>query len=225
MSSQKFKDKKLVIIGPNASLNDELESRVKSSDFLVVINKGHRSEVFRQLRPFACAAVCSHCLDRNEDTGGGNFNAWELRKKGISMVLYPFNNKYSWDRMMEYHRSNYALLPLLQVSKNSYSSLLQTVPGFTPNTGYATIWMIAKSSCAELFVAGLDFLRLPYHHSYHQKIRNYQDAKSLVERYKVHNPDLDLESFRRLIVDHPIKVDSILADILSRPTERLFYQD
>ena len=100
----------------------------------------------------------------------------------------------------------------------------KSVQGFVPNTGYAAIWAIAKGNCKSLYVSGFNFMRNPYRIGYHDHLTDHQQAIRLIEKYGNHNPDKDLESFRELIKAHPIQCDDTLTDILSRPTERLFYQ-
>jgi len=223
-ASDYFKGKSVVIIGPNCDSPTELAPRVKAADILVVVNKGHRSKNFCELRPLAREVALFHCLDRSEETGGGDFGSLELRRKGFKAVFYPLcEDRFAWN-IAEFHRRNAALLPLRRVGREAYADLKSTIMDFTPNMGYAAIWTIAKGGCASLYVSGINFMRLSYHAGYHKHLSSHQEAIALIERYGNHNPDLDLESFRTLVKRHNIQVDKSLADILCKPTQFLFYQ-
>jgi hypothetical protein len=219
-----FKSKNVVIIGPNCDSPAELAPRIKDADILAVVNKGHRSKNFVELRPFAREVALFHCLDRTEETGGGDFSSLELRRKGFRAVIYPLSEDRFADNIAEFHRRNVTLLPLRRIGRESYADLKSTIKGFTPNTGYAAIWTIARGGCASLYVSGINFLRIPYHSGYHPHLASHQAAIALIEKYGNHNPDLDLESFRALVKRHNIQVDKSLADILCKPTQFLFYQ-
>ena len=222
-ASEYFSGKNVVLIGPNSEPFDEIVTQVKKADILVVINKGHRSKQFVELRPFAKEIVLFHCLDLSEETGGGGFSTIELRKKGFHAIFYPLCEDRFSDNISQFHRRNFSLLRLHRISNESYKTLQSTILGYTPNSGYAAIWSIAKGNCASLYISGINFMRNPYLSNYHSHLTNHQAAISLIEQYGNHNPDLDLDSFRELYKNHNIQVDNTLTEILSRPTERLFY--
>ena len=220
-----FRGKNVVIIGPNSALSEDLIEKVKSADILAVINKGHRSQTFKSLKAYARKVVLFHCLDLSEETGGGMFSAFELRKKGIHEVYYPLHEERYFQNIAAYHMSNFWLLPLRRIEKKAYSRLKDSIKRFTPNTGYAAIWIIAKSSCSNLYISGINFMRIPYNSSYHPHINQHSDLIKLIEKYGNHNPDLDFESFRELYKNGNIQVDNTLASALAMPTEFLFYRN
>jgi hypothetical protein len=220
-----FCRKKVVIVGPNVLIGSELCEKVLQSDILAFVNKGHRSEAFRHLKPLAKKVILFHCLDFSEQTGGGEICSRELRRKGISAIYYPLcEDRFSWN-ITEFHKLNSALLRLYRIDQLSYSKLKTSVGGFTPNTGYAAIWMIVHGGCSELYVSGINFMRFPYAVDYHAHIQNHSEAIKLIESYGNHNPDLDLESFKQLRLSHNILVDEDLNHILNQPIKPIFYQD
>lgn len=222
-ASEYFAGKSIVLIGPNCDPVSELAPRVKDADILAVVNKGHRAKSFLELRTIAREVVLFHCLHPSEEVGGGTFTSGELRQKGFRHVFFPLWGKEFNSDLLTFHRTNYHLLRLKRINQESYQALRASIEGFYPNTGYAAIWTIAKGNCRQLYVSGMNFMRLPYQTGYHDHLANLQSAIALIEKYGCHNPDLDLESFRSLLKVHPIETDKALTDILSRPTERLFY--
>lgn len=223
-ASEYFKDKHVVIIGPCVEQSSDLEGRVTKADVLVVVNKGHRLAQFAHLRRLVRDVVLFHCLDRSENTGGGDCGSFELRNMGFKDVFYPLCEDRFDSKVVEFHRRNYSLMGLRRVRQESYDELRTDIKGYTPNTGYAAIWTIAKGACASLYVSGINFMRNPYNNGYHKHLDSQQKVIMLIEKYGNHNPDMDLESFRELVKANNIKVDSSLAEILARPREFIFYQ-
>jgi hypothetical protein len=225
-SKEGFRGKKVVIIGPSSELCPTLVEKVKNADILVVVNKGHRSPVFAVLKQYAKTSVLFHCLDVSEKTGGGQLNSIQLRTKGISAIYYPLHEERYFDNIELFHKANFALLPLRRITAADYTTLKRSIKGFTPNTGFAAIWLIAHSSCKTLYVSGINFMRLPYGANYHAHLADHSDVIKLIEQYGNHNPDLDFESFRMLCTTKPnVQPDDALALLLSQPTEYLFYRN
>jgi hypothetical protein len=219
-----FKGKRIVLIGPSAIIDESLIRRVSQADALVVVNKGHRLASFLELKKYARELVLFHCLDRSEETGGGGFGSFELRRKGFRAVCFPFFEKRFADNIVEFHKINVALLPLRRISLECYAELQASIAGFTPNTGFAAVWMIAKCECASLYVSGMNFMRLPYTREYEPALDSQTKMVDLIEKFGNHNPDLDLKSFIQLVNSYPIETDSVLSEIISRPIVPIFYQ-
>jgi hypothetical protein len=112
----------------------------------------------------------------------------------------------------------------LQISLVKYNQLEKEVKGFMPNCGYASIWWVAHSGASAVMVSGFDFLRHPYNSSYNSFDRSYVDTIKSIEKIGVHNPDYDLDSFKRLIEQFNIKMDARLEDVVNKPTEYIFYR-
>ena len=220
-----FAGKNVVIVGPCATFGDELYNKVIQSDVLAFVNKGHRSALFHKLKPMAKKIILFHCLDFSELTGGGEICSHDLRRKGISEIYYPLSEERFSRNIADFHKLNSTFLKLYRIDQFSYGKLKASVGGFTPNTGYAAIWMIVHGGCSELYVSGINFMRLPYAVDYHDHIQNHSEAIKLIESYGNHNPDLDLESFRQLCLSHNILVDEDLSHILNQPIKPIFYQD
>jgi len=220
-----FDGKNVVIVGPSSTFGDELCKKVIQSDVLAFVNKGHRSALFRELKPLAKKIILFHCLDFSELTGGGEICSRDLRRKGISEIYYPLCEERFSINIVEFHKLNSTFLKLYRIDQFSYGKLKSSVGGFTPNTGYAAIWMITRGGSSELYVSGINFMRLPYAVDYHAHIQNHSEAIKLIESYGNHNPDLDLESFKQLRLLHNILVDEDLDYILNQPVDPIFYQN
>lgn len=220
-----FRDKAVVIVGPNCQRDDQLVARVQAADLLVFVNKGYQAPFFRQLKPHAKKAVLFHCLapaNPNKEW----YSTWDFRRKGFREVFYPLDESCYESFVSRFHLRNWASLPLYRISRESYAELKGTIQGFRPNLGYAAIWTIVKGGCRSLYVSGMDFLRQAYAGDYHAHLKTLDQIVAGYERARSHNPDLDLESFRQLIREHPVVAcDAVLTEILSRPTERLFYRN
>jgi hypothetical protein len=180
--------------------------------------------IFQELRRIATRVVLFHCLDSSEETGGGNYSTQVLKGLGFREVIYPFREEHIEQNVALFHCANRGLLPLRRLDPECYRELKDSVKGFVPNTGFAAIWTIVGGKCSSLFVTGINFMRRPYNSGYHDHLESHQKAIELIERYGNHNPDLDLESFRQLVLIHPVELDDVLVAILAEPPQQLFYR-
>jgi hypothetical protein len=219
-----FLNKQVLIVGPNIEDESDFLKLIDAADVVVFVNKGHRSKFVSVAQSKSKILVLSHCMIECETAGGGSCNTWELRKKGFTEIICPFSGAGVERNIKKVLSHNFGLLPLLQISAESFKQLVEDVKGFIPNCGYATIWWAAYSGASTVMVSGFDFLRHPYNSSYHSFDRSYADTIKLIEKYRVHNPDYDLDSFKRLIEQFNIKMDARLEDVVNKPTEYIFYR-
>lgn len=218
-----FAGKRVVLLGPCSELDDPLLEQVRQADILAVVNKGHRVPLFHELRPHVRRAVLFHCLNEEENGGGGVYDTHDLRKKGISVMVYAQYRGPDDPKIAEFHRKNWAMLSFYRLLQESYDELVASVMGFRPNTGYGAIWSMAKSGCAHLYVSGITFMRTPYKADYDPNKTDFRQMVANVEKARNHNPDCDLKSFCSLLKQYPITCDAALADIVSREWSPAFY--
>ena len=141
-------------------------SRLRAWDICALINKGYRSSLFQDIRKHAKETVLFHCLDQQEDVGGGKIDSRHLRSLGIRRIFYPLHEAYFAWNVEAFHRGNRALLKLHRLSPGAYAELKQSIEGFTPTTGFAAIWTILSAPQSCLYVSGMTFFRTSYKQEY-----------------------------------------------------------
>ena len=219
-----FLNKQVLIVGPNIDDEGSFLKLIDAADVVVFVNKGHRSKFVSIAQSKSKILVLSHCMHQSETGGGRSVNTRELRKKGFTKIICPLRGAGVERDLNRCLSRNFGFLPLLQISSVTYTKLENDVKGFMPNCGYASIWWAAHAGASTVVVSGFDFLRHPYNSSYHSFDRSYADTIKLTEKAGLHNPDYDLDSFKRLIEQFNIKMDARLEDVVSKPTEYLFYR-
>lgn len=218
-----FENKSCVILGPNSELSDELIKIIKNSDVCIFLNKGYRSNLFKQVIKLNSNCVLFHCLHPSETIGGGRLNKIYLRFIGIRDIFYTLIVPESIENIKLFHNSNFGFIKLHIISDNEYSQITQGLDNFVPNMGSSAIFLIAMEKNVKLHVSGITFFRTNYLQGYHQHLNNTSQLIAQVEKYGSHNPDLDFIKFKKFVKEYNISVDSILEEIIKQEYYPLFY--
>lgn len=218
-----FKNKSVVIVGPASEIDETVLSRIKAADMCIVINKGYRLKSFELIRKLAKKTVIFHCLDQNEQTGGGRIDSWELSQKGFQTVFYPLNDDRFQENIEMFHKENRSLLKLVQVDKSFFNDVKCAIGGFTPNTGAAAIYITSAAPGAKVYVHGITFFRTAYLEEYAPHLESLFGTIKMIEAYGNHNPDLEFLYFRSLVMKRNIEVSDDLRKIIDQPYVPLFY--
>jgi hypothetical protein len=214
-----FEGKRVVLILPGEKSNEQLEAEINEAEVCVFVNKGHRLDILKKVGTQKLK-ILFHCLDFDEDTGGGTLDTFELRKKGFNSVYYPLNEDRFNNNIINYLKR--IKLNLIQISRDDYKHLQHSIDGFTPNTGFATFWILSRVRNINLYVHGLTFMRTEYNSEYN--LQNIAVVKEIIEHYGNHNPDLDFLVFRSVIKSKPnIRISMAMQSIVNRPYEPMFY--
>lgn len=219
-----FTNKSVVIIGPAASLDEALLSKVEKADICVFINKGYRLKSFDLIKKTAKKLILFHCLDQSEQTGGGKINSWKLRWKGFKQIVYPLNDDDFQGNIDTFHKENKSLLKLVRVKKTFYNEIKYAIGGFIPNTGAAAIYVASAAPGAKVYVHGITFYRTAYLEEYAPHLESLSETINIIETYGNHNPDLELLYFKSLVLIRNIEVDDELRKIIAQPYVPYFYQ-
>jgi len=218
-----FTNKSLVIVGPASEIDETVLSRIIAADMCIVINKGYRMSSFELIRKNAKKMVIFHCLDQNEQSGGGIIDSWELRNKGFHEIFYPLNDDRFQINIDTFHKENRSLLKLVQVDRAFYDDVKCAIGGFTPNTGAAAIYLTSAAPGAKVYVHGITFYRTAYLEEYAPHLESLSGTIQMIETYGNHNPDLEFLYFRSLVVKRNLEVSDEMRKIMDQPYVSLFY--
>jgi hypothetical protein len=98
-----------------------------------------------------------------------------------------------------------------------YRDAVKAFGRFRPTTGFCTLRAALDSDFKELFVTGFTFFKTPYGDGYRDALKDIQATKKHISDSDVHNPDIEYDEFKKLLVANAgkrITTDPTLNQIL-----------
>lgn len=220
-----FIDKTVVVIGPGEGPTEELEAAVRSADICVLINKGYRSGHFLSLAKIAKELILFHCLYEDEERGGGVLDEIILAELNVSQIIYPLSEEKLHHHYLNASRKLRKEIKIISIKKSWYEKITHQLDGYRPNTGFATLALLAQSGCKNLYIHGFTFYRTAYQYHYRNNLPKIPDAIRVIESGGNHNPDKDFLLFKELIRGREnIQLSDVMKSIVEAPFEPIFYQ-
>lgn len=217
-----FRNKNIVLYIPGEPINDDLLKQIEKADILVLVNKGYRIKNILDYVNGATKICLFHCLDQSEDTGGGVIDNKILNNIGIRELFYPFCEDRFRSNMLYVINKNKFNIHI--IPRRDYEILKNKIDNFTPNTGFATFWVLFNSSPKSIYVHGMSFYRTGYNSPYY--LKQHDEIIELIEHYGNHNPDCDFAYFKDLLCNAKnVTVSQGMRMILNEPFKRIFYKE
>ncbi|MEX0372786.1 glycosyltransferase family 29 protein [Spiribacter roseus] len=220
-----FVNKKVVVIGPGEAPTKELEAAVRAADICILVNKGYRSGHFFGFAKKAKEVILFHCLNEDEERGGGVLDELILAEINVEKIIYPLSEKKLHHHYLKASRKLNKDFEILSIKKGWYEKIVHRLDGYRPNTGFAALALLIQSGCEDLYIHGFTFFRTPYQSHYRDNLTNASHAISAIESAGNHNPDKDLLLFKELIKDRQkIRLANVTKSIVDAPFDPIFYQ-
>lgn len=223
--SSEFVDKTVVVIGPGEGPTKELEAAVSVADICVLINKGYRSGHFFSLAKKTKEVILFHCLNEDEERGGGLLDEEILTQINVQKIIYPLSEKKLYHHYLSASQKLRKDFKIISIKKAWYDQIVHRLDGYRPNTGFTALALLMQSNCQNLYIHGFTFFRTPYQSQYRSNLPKISDAISVVESGGNHNPDKDLLLFKELMKSSSnVQLSHLMKSIVEAPFEPIFYQ-
>jgi hypothetical protein len=97
--------------------------------------------------------------------------------------------------------------------------MLEELKGYRPTIGFCALKAVLDLNFSELYISGFTFFKTTYAEGYRDKIRQVVEVQKHINDQNLHNPDLELEYFLRLLVQNQgkkILMDDTLQSIVEQ---------
>ncbi len=195
---EEFKGKRVAVVGAADSVFKERKGDfIDDHDVVVRINKSPHTWTAEQ-SPFIGSkfTILFHSFFENENSGGGKID-WEIfREKGILKVINPNPTSAGLLAHFNYYKRHNSAEKTYLLKRKNYNFFKKNLKGFTPTVGYAALSSVLQAECKEVYITGFTFFKTPYASGYRPKLEKMDANREHIKNQGLHNPDLELESFR-----------------------------
>ncbi|MDT0644582.1 glycosyltransferase family 29 protein [Zunongwangia sp. F363] len=195
---EELKGKRVAIVGAADSVFKEKNgSYIDSHDVVVRINKSPHTWKKEQNEYLGSKfTILYHSFFENEFSGGGKIN-WEMfRRMGIQKVINPNPTRAGMLAHLNYYKRHLSGEKTYMLKRENYNFFQKKLKNFIPTVGYAALGSILQAECKEIFITGFTFFKTPYAKNYRPDLEEMQANKKHINRQGIHNPDLELKSFK-----------------------------
>jgi len=217
-----FDGKRVAVVGPASSAFNtgrgkfidgfDVVVRMNKSPFVVdkgafVIDIGARTDVL------------FHCFHENPVGGGGPIDFGLYDRAGIKYVVNPRNEFTGLRNTFNFYKKYLQPTTTYLLPRRIYDQISKSVEPYRPTTGYSALSAILLSSATELYVTGFTFFKTAYGEGYRDEMREAAQAQKFIEGVGLHNPDSELQGFKRILAHNncgSVVLDAELSDILKR---------
>jgi hypothetical protein len=219
---QLIKNKKVIIVGPSATIQDcNLGKFIESFDIVIRLNKSLPIPPRLNTHIGSRTDILYNSLNQTDYPGENNINPVFLVRNNVKFLRcpYPPITPFKYD-IQAFQNKNRNSIPFGHIDQEYYRKMrysLQT----RPYTGTSAIADLLHSGVGELYVMGIDFYTYSYS-SYYRKVSSKKLERMRDNNIHKRTPQINLIK-RFYLLDKRLVVDNILDKILLEEYDILFY--
>lgn len=213
-----IRDKRVLLLGPAKHiLIPENTEDFRDFEVVVKLNKMVEKSSFLDEDLNNRNDILYHCLQVDIPNGDMPYSLEEWKRRGVRHVRIPFSGttlhyRMNINRFLQKNKNlglEFSICPTRE-----FEDLNVLCNNTLPSTGIAAINDLLLRSPSELCIRGLTFMETPYCEEY----KNEKWHKNTKNRKKTtkHDPNKQLEYFKKLYLNNNITLDRELYDIVAR---------
>ncbi|WP_207899547.1 hypothetical protein [Rhodovulum adriaticum] len=195
--------KRVLLIGPAESANDELDRIDPDAfDFVGRMNKSINTPLTRNGAPFAYHNLYFRNQQRNSaKSHAGRLDRASAQECGTQVVVFVL---YSWREILRLFRKVLGLwrmgldLEVHVLGPRFIRHAAAPIAPAKPTLGFVALRYLIDARPAQLHVIGFTFFRTKYVDKYNDLVENDADAIAWATRNGKHNPEAERLAFRNL---------------------------
>ncbi|MDS9466747.1 hypothetical protein RGQ15_04010 [Paracoccus sp. MBLB3053] len=187
LSPEEFRNKKILIIGPARTVEDDLiEIDPTHYDLVVKMNNGLDTPVAcKGLDPMRCD-ILFHCLTKDARP----VTQPKLEKAKVELIVHRTPKRSGFLNTLV-AAQNFASCRVRNIPCTSYEELSAKLGGASPSTGLVCAQFFLRSPADEVAIAGFTFSTTAYQCGYDDAVTSDKAAICRIERKGHHAPRLE----------------------------------
>lgn len=222
-----LKGMRIAIVGPAASsFRESHGDYIDSFDLVARINKAPLLLIEGSLKNSVGtkADILFHSFFENDFSGGGELDFELFDQLGIRFVVNPMPTFLGWRISFNFYKKYLNPRKIYRLPYSKYRKTGRRFAPYRPTTGFCALKCLIEANFSELYITGFTFFRTGYVSGYRDQMKTADQARAHIDKMNLHNPDLELAEFKRLLRQNGQKrilLDETLKEIVNEDQAQL----
>lgn len=196
---EKFKNKKVAVIGPATSaFEKENGDYIDSFDYVIRINKAPYSWTEKKARFIGNKTdILFHSFYENENSGGGALDIDLYKKRGIRYLINPRTTFAAYRRTFNFFRKYRNKTTVYHLPRPFYEQMTAPFGNWRPTIGYSALFSCLMAECELLYISGFTFFKTPYADGYRDHLKEMDKNIAHIKSHGIHDVELEFELFKQ----------------------------